>query len=281
MKHLITLAILIFVLPHVATAQTHLDIMVPDIKDTDLKGPVKSVMLKLCQNAADIYIWEKREFDRTGNLTFITEYDDDMKLMNRSEFIYDDNGCYVGMKYKDEEHDFESDWKVVLNPETRQIARQEKTDGRIGIETYSPEGYLVSYRLMGKNHEQIVATEYKRDEHNRKTRRTRIEGRKPVYTFFYKWADNGFIDMEGQIYQKDKAKRRHTYEYLVVDKYGNWTQRIMVRYNIDGREPVWMYEHTVVRTIAYYEPAEATEEATTDDAKKGEAADAAETSLEQ
>ncbi len=232
---------------------THLDIMVPDLQDTDLKGPVKSVKLELCRNVSGAFVTEVREYDRTGNLLSITEYDEEDEKVDTSTFTYNESGCYDRLLYQNEEKDYSSEWKVILNPGTRQIALREIEDGRIGIETYSPEGYLTNYRLVDKDRRQLVAREYKRDENNRLTKLTRIEGRDPVYTYYFKWADNGFIDMEGQIYHQEKEQRRHTYEYLVTDDHGNWTQRIMVRYDIGSKEPEKIYEHTVQRHIEYYE----------------------------
>jgi hypothetical protein len=206
-----------------AEAPAHLDIMVPDIRDTDLIGPVKSVELKLWQNVSADFITEKREYDPTGNLLQITEHNGEGELVDVTTFQYGDDGCYERMVYKNEEKGYTNEWQVVLNPDTRQIALREVDGDRIGIESYSPDGYLISYRLMGADRKPIVTREYKRNENNRLTMYKRIEGRTPAYTYYYKWADNGFIDMEAQTYHQDKDKRRHTYEYLVTDDQGNWT----------------------------------------------------------
>ncbi len=257
---------------------THLDIMVPDLKDTDLIGPVKSVELQLWENIAGEFTTEKREFDRTGNLTKITEWDENDELVDISNFFYDDNGCYVRMSYENKKDDYTHDWTVVLSPETRQIALKEAMEGRIAIESYTEAGYLKDYKLLDSNKKQIIAYSYERDEENRKTKYVRYRGTAPQYTFFFKWADNGFIDMEGQIYHQEKAKRRHTYEYLVTDEYGNWTQRIMVRYDIGGKKPVKVYENTVQRMIEYYEddlPEAVDDESSTASESNGEAEDPA------
>ena len=254
MKRSMTLLTLLLAAPLLLPAEpAHLEIMIPDLQDTDLKGPVKSVEVKLCRNVSGEFTTEKREYDRTGNLLKITERDEEGELVDSSTFAYDEDGCYESMVYRNEEKDYSTEWKVVLNPETREIALREITGDRIAIESYSPDGYLEKYRLLGADRKPVLARDYKRDENNRLTKFTYIEGRSPVYTYFFKWADNGFIDMEGQIYHEEKEKRRHTYEYLVTDDHGNWTQRIMVRYDIGGKKPVKVYEHTVVRSIEYYE----------------------------
>lgn len=238
---------------------THLDIMVPDIKDTDLHGPVKSVELKVWRNVSGECSTEKKEYDRTGNLVKSSEYDEDDKLVDTTDYTYDETGCYKHMHYENKEKGFESDWKVVLNPKTRQIALR-ADDGRIGIETYSAEGYLTQYRLMDKDRNPTLVFQYTRDENNRLVKYTRIEDRKPTYTYYFKWADNGFIDMERQIYHQEKAQRLHTYEYLVTDKHGNWTQRIMVRYDTGGKKREKVYEHTVQRKIEYFDNVESAQD---------------------
>ncbi|HSR88691.1 MAG TPA: hypothetical protein VLL07_07025 [Pontiella sp.] len=254
MKRGLALILTLAGLPAVLFAQaSHLDIMVPDLRDTDLKGPVKSVELKVCRNVSGEFSTEKKEYDRAGNLLKTTEHNEEGKLEVTNQYIYDENGCYERRIYNNEKEDFSSEWEVVLSPETRQIALREIEDGRIGLETYSPEGYIVSYRLMNKDREPILAYNYKRDENNRLTMFTRIEDRTPDYTYYFKWADNGLMDMEAQTYHQEKQTFRHTYEYLVADDFGNWTQRILVRYDIGGKKPEKVYEHTVQRTIEYYE----------------------------
>jgi len=253
MKHIILICVLAVGLPCGSHARpAHLDIMVPDIRDSDLKGPVKSVEHKVWKNVSDEYTLEKSEYDREGNLLKVTEQDKDGNPIETTTFIYDENGCYIRKLYKDEKKDAENSWEVILNAETRQIARR-ADDGRICVETYSPQGYLLSYRQMDKDQKPIFSREYTRDESNRRTKYTYLKERKPVYTYYYKWTDNGFMDMEAQTYHQEKAKRRNTYEYLVTDGHGNWTQRIMVRYDISGKQPVKVYEHTVQRKIEYYD----------------------------
>ncbi len=237
-------------------APAHLDIMVPDIQDTDLKGPVKSVDLKVCRNVSGEFTTEQREYDRTGNLRKITDFDEKDNIVDITTFSYDDNETYAGMVYENKEKKYTNEWNVVLSPDTLQIALREDDGGRIGLETYSPEGYLISYKLMNAAKKMLIGKEYKRDAENRLIKYTRIEGRRPAYTYYYKWADNGMIEMERQQYHQEKAQYLHTYEYLVTDDHGNWTQRILVRYDIGGGRKEKVYEHTVQRKIEYYPDAE-------------------------
>jgi hypothetical protein len=258
-RHLIALALIAALQTASWAVSTHLDIMVPDIQDTDLKGPVKSVDLKVCRNVSGEFTTERREYDEKGNLLKITELDKADKLVDVTTFSYDENESYEGMVYENKDKEYTNKWNVVLSPETQQIALRENGGGRIGLETYSPEGYLVSYQLLNDSKKQLIGKEYKRDEHNRLIKYTRIVGRKPAYTYYYKWSDNGMIDMERQQYHQEQAQYLHTYEYLVTDEHGNWTQRILVRYDISNGHKEKVYEHTVQRMIEYYTTGEKVE----------------------
>lgn len=254
MKHALLVAMAIGLLSPVAgAAPTHLDIMVPDLKDTDLLGPVKSVKFDLCQNVSGEHTTEMREYDRTGNLLKVTEWNAEGEQVETTTFHYDDNGCYERMHYENSDTELEQDWQVILSPKTRQIALREQDEGLIALETYSEEGYLESYQLLDENKKPLRANQYKRDEHNRQTRFTRLEEGKPAYTYYFKRDDSGVIDMERQRYHQEKEEFLHTYEYLVTDDNGNWTQRILVRYHLDHGKKDKVYEHTVVRKIEYYE----------------------------
>lgn len=235
-----------------AAGATHLDIMVPDLKDTDLIGPVKSVKVDVCRNVSGIHTTEQREFDPVGNLTCISEWDADGTLIETTVFSYDADGSYESMLYTNTEEEIEQAWEVILNPQTRQIALREE-EGFIALETYSEASYLLSYQLMNKDKKQLIAYKYKRDGSNRQTEYTYIVDRKPAYTYFFKWGEDGFIEMERQRYHQEDAEFLHTYEYLVTDDYGNWTQRILVRYHLDNGKKEKVYEHTVMREIEYYE----------------------------
>ena len=63
----------------------------------------------------------------------------------------------------------------------------------------------------------------------------------------------------------------HTYEYMVIDDHGNWTQRLMVRYDIGGKKKENVYEKTTVRKIEYFgEESPAPEEAAPEEAPQTE-----------
>ena len=146
---------------------------------------------------------------------------------------------------------------MVLNPETRQIAMKNKRTSSVALETYSPEKHLIHYRLVDRDREQILASRNKRGDDNRRTEYTRFdEDNRAEYTYYFKWNENGFIDMERQRYRQEKKERLHTYDYLVVDDFGNWTQQLMVRYDIGGKEKEKVYEKITVRKIEYFDTGE-------------------------
>ena len=242
--------------PSLYAEPTHLDIMVPDLQDTDLKGSVKSVKLQMCKNISNEYITEERTYDRQGNLLKTSEWDEDGELTETTTYDYDENGCYTTMHYvnSEDKEKVEHNWEIILSPSTHQLAMKESSSGYIGLVTYSDQKYMLSYKLMDEKRKPFLAFVYKRDENNREISRTRYEDNKPYYTYYYKWAENGFIDMERQSYHQEKAEYLHTYEYLVIDEHGNWTQRILARYRLDKGKKELVYEHTVERTIEYYEP---------------------------
>ncbi len=255
----IALLVILAALPLSAFAQeTHLEISVPDLVDTDLSGPVKSVDTKVCMNVSGKFERELQNYDRVGNLLNETEWDPEGKCLNTLTNFYGDDGNFERQLYIDFEDGFTNDWEVILNPDTRQIAMK-KENGAASVYTYSPEGYLLKYRYAGSDKALRSASSTKRDEKNRRMKYTRMDGgKKPLYTYYFKWKDNGFVDKERQRYHQEKKERLHTYECLATDSHGNWTQELMIRYDIGGKRKEKVYEQTTIRTIEYFEdnPAE-------------------------
>lgn len=252
-RHLIAIATLITLcLP--AFAQTHLDIMVPALKDTDLSGPVKSVDTKVSINVSGKFEREHQEYDRSGNLLSETEWNSDGECTGTQTNYYDADGNFERELYIDYEDAFTNNWTVMLNPDTCQIAMKEKKIGAVAVYTYSPAGYLINYRYMDRKKTLKSAFSIKRDEQNRRMEYTRIDGKKkPLYTYWFKWKEDDRIDRERQRYRQEKKERLHTYEYLAEDDHGNWTQQVMVRYDITDKEKVNVFEKISKRTIEYYE----------------------------
>lgn len=239
----------------VCAQQTHLDIKVPERVERDLFGPVKSVSTDLSFNMSDNHTKELDEYDRAGNLTAESEWDSDDELANTSTNYYDENGCFY-------RHDYISlgrkgstnEWEVILSPETRQIAMKNKRTGSITIRTYSPDKYLLHYKEMDRGKKLVKASRTKRRADNREEEYATLdEKNRPVYTYYYRWDDRGFIDRERVRYHQKKKERLHTYDHLVVDEHGNWTQQLMTRYDVGGTDKTKVYEKLKVRNIEYYE----------------------------
>ncbi|MCK5844067.1 MAG: trypsin-like peptidase domain-containing protein, partial [Victivallales bacterium] len=148
---------------------------------------------------------------------------------------------------------FTNDWEVILSPDTHQVAMREKKEKSASVYTYSPEGYLVRFRYVDRDKKLLAASNIKRDEKNRRKEYTQMDNKKkPLYTYWFKWKDGGIIDRERQRYRQEKGERLHVYDYLKTDDHGNWTQRLMVRYDIGGEKKEKVYERLVLRTIEYF-----------------------------
>jgi len=261
-------------LPVFASAQgAHLEIRQPAREAALLKGPVKNVETDTTVNGSGKHRKELEEYDETGNLLVDSNWDSDGELANTATNFYDGDGCFYRHLYIDLEDGFTNDWKVVLRPETRQIAMKNDRTGTVVVRTYSPERQLMYYRRVDKKKKLVSASRNKRNEKGERTEYIKYDKKnKPLYTYYFKWKENGLIDKERQRYHQEKKERLHTYEYMVVDDHGNWTQRLMVRYDIGGKKKENVYEKTTVRTIEYFgEESPAPDEASPEDAPQTEA----------
>ncbi len=234
--------------------KTHLDIKVPNIVEGDLFGPVKAVETDNCFNMSNKHTKEKREYDTSGNLLVETDWNRDGELDSTTTNYYDENGCYTGQYYIDHDEGETNNWEVILNPATRQIAKRDKKTGATILRTYSPEKYLVHFKQLDKEKKLIKASRTKRREDNRESEYVKLDNKnRPLYTYYFMWDDRGFIEKERVRYHQEKKERLHTYDYLKVDGHGNWTQRLMIRYDVGGKDKTKMYEKLTVRTIEYFE----------------------------
>ncbi|RKX39449.1 MAG: hypothetical protein DRP64_14245, partial [Verrucomicrobia bacterium] len=202
---------------------------------------------------------ERQEYDRTGNLLNETEWDPEGECLNSLTNYYDENNNFERRLYMDYEDGFTNEWEVILSPDTHQIAMKKK-NGAAAVYTYSPAGYRISYRYVGSDKKLRSASSTKRDENNRSKEYTRMDdGKKPLYTYWFKWKEGGVIDRERQRYRQEEGERLHIYDYLKTDSHGNWTQRLMARYDIGGKKREKVYERLVARTIEYFETEELAE----------------------
>lgn len=251
--------------PVLSAAPSHLDIAAPDLRDTDLRGPVKSIDIKTSINVSGKFERERTEYDEAGNILSETDWNPDGKMATTLTNTYNEAGTFTAQLYINIEKGFTNDWQVVLSPETHQIAMKKKKAGSATVYTYNEDGFLLNYKYVNKEKELISASCTKRDEQNRRTEYTRIDKEgKPRYTYWFRWKEDGLIDRERQQYQQEKGERLHTYTYLKFDEFSNWTQRLMVRYDIGGKEKKKIYERLVVRDIDYFfDPVDESAEADT------------------
>ena len=234
--------------------ETHLDIKVADTLEADLFGPVKSVEIDTCFNMSDKHIKEVRKYDTYGNLLTETEWNRDGEIDNTTTNYYDENDCYTGQSSIDSKEGTTNFWEIILNPATRQIAKRNKKSDATILRTYSPAKYLVYFKKLDGNKKLVKASRTKRRADNRETEYTRLDQKnRPFYTYYFKWDDRGFIDKERVRYHQEEKERLHTYDYLKVDEYGNWTQRLMIRYDIGEKDKTTVYEKLTIRTLEYFE----------------------------
>ena len=248
------MAILTALLPATFAQETHLDIKVPDTVERDLFGPVKNVATDICFDMSDKHTKETREYDTHGNLLNETDWNRDGELDNTTTNYYDENGCYTGQCNIGFKKGTTNHWDIILSPTTRQIAKRNKKSDTTILRSYSPEKYLVHFKEMDWNKKLVKASRTKRREDNRETEYTKLDNKnRPLYTYYYKWDDRGFIDKARVSYHQEKKERLHVYDYLKVDEHGNWTQRLMTRYDIGGKDKTKVYEKLTLRTIEYFE----------------------------
>jgi len=253
-RSLITIAI-IAPLTSLAFAEgIHLDIKVADTVEADLFGSVKSVETDTCFNMSDKHIKEVRKYDTYGNLLTETEWNRDGEIDNTTTNYYDEKGCYTEQCNIDSKEGTTNHWEIMLNPATRQIAKLNKKSAATILRTYSPEKHLLYFKKLDGNKNLVKASRTKRRADNRESEYTRLDQKnRPFYTYYFKWGDRGFIDKERVRYHQEEKERLHTFDYLKVDEHGNWTQRLMIRYDVGGKDKTKIYEKLSVRTLEYFE----------------------------
>lgn len=253
-RPLIAIAILAALLPATFAMGTHLDIKVPDTVESDFFGTIKSVETDTCYNMSDKHLKEIRSYDANGNLLGEMDWNYDGELTSSKTNYYNEHGCHTEYRFIDHNDGETNHWEVILSPSTRQIAKRNKKIGTTDLRTFSPEKYLLHYKKTDKKKKLVKASRTKRREDNRETEYTRFDQKnRPLYTYYFQWDDRGFITKERLRYHQEKKERLHTYDFLKVDEHGNWTQRLMTRYDVGGKEKTKVSEKLTIRTIEYFE----------------------------
>ncbi|RKX39849.1 MAG: hypothetical protein DRP64_13620, partial [Verrucomicrobia bacterium] len=232
-RPLIAIAILAALPPGAFAQETHLDIKVPDTVESDFFGPIKSVETDTCYNMSDKHLKEIRSYDANGNLLGEMDWNYEGELTSSKTNYYNERGCLTEYRFIDHKDGETNHWEVILSPPTRQIAKRNKKTGTTDLRTYSPEKYLLHYKKTDKKKKLVKASRTQRREDNRETEYTRFnQGNRPLYTYYFQWDDRGFVTKERLRYHQEKKERLHTYDFLKVDEHGNWTQRLMTRYDV-------------------------------------------------
>jgi hypothetical protein len=232
----------------------HLKIKVSDAESSLLKGPIKWVEEERCRNVSGEFTKIREEYDPAGNLLVEVNWDAEGELTNTMTNYYDEGGTLFRQLYiQHGKKGFTNDWEIVLSPETRQIAKK-RSNGSIVLRSYSPERRLVEESSMksGKELRYIRKTAW--NDFGQFTKLARLNAQKrPDYTYTYRWNGQGEIEKSHVIYHETKNEYLHEYEYLDFDDYGNWTQRLMVRYKLNGKNREKVYGRIQVRSFAYYD----------------------------
>lgn len=254
MKHCGLFGILLGICCGALAGGNHLEIMVPDAVNSGLKGPIQWVEEEKSFNVDGEFTKVREEYDRVGNLMVETNWDTDGDLSSTTTNLYDESGTYYSQVYiKHGKRGYTNHWDVVLSPETHQVA-EKKESGAIVLKTYSPEKQLILLRYLKADKKQSYAKQWKWDQQQRLSRFVRLNAEnKPEYTYTYRHNEQDEIDKSHVVYHEDRRERLHEYEYLDFDEYGNWTQRMMVRYDVTGKKKEKVYDRIQVREFGYHE----------------------------
>jgi hypothetical protein len=141
-----------------------------------------------------------------------------------------------------------NDYTIVLNVPSRKIAYQCKLTGEVEVISYNEEKYRISATMKKKGKKTLPFSRYERNPDNKKKTYTRYnEDGRMKYVIIYDWKDQQHI-----------ARTFNIYEYLSIDEYGNWTQRLLQSYDmLDGKKK--KFEKFSTRKIEYYETGEGNE----------------------
>ncbi len=248
------IALLAALLSTTFAQDTHLDIRVPDTVESDLFGPIKSIETDTSYNMSTEHLKKVRSYDPSGNLLGEMNWNYAEELKSSRTNYFNEHGSLTEYRFIDHTDEETNYWEIILSPSTRQIAKRNKKTGTTKLRTYSPQKYQVQYKETDKQKKLIKASRTKRRADHRETEYTRIDQKnRPLYTYYFKWDDRGFITKERLRYHQEKKERLHSYDFLTVDAYGNWTQRLMIRYDVGGKEKTKISEKLTIRMIEYFE----------------------------
>ncbi|MDF7805824.1 hypothetical protein P4E94_00135 [Pontiellaceae bacterium B12219] len=245
------------VLPSAAQADTsHLDIARSSRETASLQGPVMKVEEEYAYELSDRKYREIRAYDEAGNLKYRKKFNYKDELTYFATNTFNEAGCMIRQRVEDIRHGTTNDYDIVLNVPTRQMAYQCRITGDIEIVTYNPDRCNTSTTIKRKRKKPLPYSKYKRDSDNVSLSYTRYdEDGRVKYVSVYRHDDQQRLTRAAISYKQEDRKDLNEYEYLAVDAYGNWTQRLLKIKTIqDGTEK--NYDKFSTRTIEYYPAAE-------------------------
>jgi hypothetical protein len=254
MNQLLTVITCFVALPHMLMAEpTHLDISVPSRVENDFFGPVKTVTTEYNYDMSERKYKEIHLYDEAGNLKSRTKWNSKGEITYFATNTFNEAGCLTNQRVENIREQTTNDYDVVLNVPARKMAYRDKITGEVEIFEYNKSKYRTSATIKKKGKKTLPMSLYKRTPDNRKETYTRYnEDGRPKYSIVYKWNDQNLLDRTLVTYKTEDKKNLNVYEYLNIDKHGNWTQCLLQCYDmLNNKEK--KFEKFSKRTFEYYE----------------------------
>jgi hypothetical protein len=251
-RALTTLVLQTILLCSAPAQQTHLDIKVPGRVAGGFFGPVKRVVTEYNYDMSDRTYKEERLYDETGNLNSRTKWDSKGKITYFATNTFDEAGCFINQRTEDIRAKTTNDYTIILNIPTRKIAYRDKISGEIEVIEYNEAKYQISATIKEKGKATLPMSSYKRGPDNAKQLYTRYNDKGRVkYMIAYKWNDQKLISRTVITDKEKDSKDLNVYEYLHIDKHGNWTQCLLQCLDMKKNKER-KFEKFSKRTIEYY-----------------------------
>ncbi len=254
MKPLLYILILFSALYCPVYAQvSHLDIKVPSIVAGHYSGPVKSIEREYNFDMSDRKYKEVSLYNEVGDLQSRTRSDSKGKTVFFYTNTYNEAGCLIRQRVEDLREKTTNDYEIVLNVPARKIAYCCKITGDVEVATYDTHKYRISYTIKKTGGKALPTSAYKRRDDHKLSQYIKYNDKGRVkYMSIYDWNEKGQLGRSMVTYKTEKKKTLYVYEYLQVDKHGNWTQRLLQAFDmLDDKKK--KYEKFETRRYEYHE----------------------------
>lgn len=253
MKQGLSVLMLVASVPFASFAETHHDIKVPSLQAGHYTGPIRSIEREYSYDMSDRKYTELSLYNEAGDLQSRTRTNSKGKFVFSLTNTFNEAGCYINEQVEDYYEKRTNDFEIVLNAPTRKIAYKCRLTGTVEIATYDEHGYRISYTRKKRGKKTLTLTAYKRRDDHRSAQYIKYNDDGRVkYVSVYDWNDKGQLARSLVTYKSEKKKTLYEYEYLAVDPYGNWTQRLLQAYDmLDNKKK--KYEKFETRTFEYYD----------------------------